>query len=118
MLQSDLIEPAQSEWMFNVVIVRKADGSLRFCVDYRQLNERTIKDAYPQPRIDVCLDALAEVSWFSTFDLRSGYYQIEMDPLDADKTTFSTRRGTFRFKEMPFGLYNAPMRSNDYGMSP
>ena len=104
MLQTDLIEPAQSEWMSNVVMIRSADGSLRFCVDYRQQNERTIKDAYPLPRIDVCLDA----SWFSTFDLRSEYYQVEMDPRDEDKTTFASRRGPFRFKVMQFGLCNAP----------
>ena len=66
------------------------------------------KDAYPLPMIDVCLDALAGASWFSTFDLRSGYHQVEMDPRDADKITLATRRGTFRFKVMPFGLCNAP----------
>ena len=81
---------------------------MRFCVDYRQLTEKTVKDAYPLPRIDVCLDALAEASWFSTFDFRSGYHQVEMDPRDADKTTFATRRGTHRFKVMPFGVCNAP----------
>ena len=79
MLQADLIEPTQSELMSNVVMVWKSDGSLRFCVDYRQLYEKTIKDAYPLPRIDVCLDALAGASWFSIFDLRSGYHQVEMD---------------------------------------
>ena len=79
MLEADLIEPVQSEWASNVVMVRKSDGSLRFCVDYRQLNERTVKDSYPLPRIDVCLEALAGATWFSTFDLRSGYHQVEMD---------------------------------------
>ena len=108
MLQAGLVEPAQSEWASNVVLVRKSDGSMRFCVDYRQLNERTVKDSYPLPRIDVCLDALAGAKWFSTFDLRSGYHQVELDPRDADKTTFVTRRGTFRFRVMPFGLCNAP----------
>ena len=72
MLQAGLIEPAQSEWASNVVLVRKSDDSMRFCVDYRQLNERTVKDSYPLPRIDICLDALAGMRWFSTFDLRSG----------------------------------------------
>ena len=108
MLRADLIEPAQSEWASNVVMVRKTNGSLRFCVDYRQINERTMKVSYPLPRIDVCLDALAGATWFSTFDLRSGYHQVEMDVRDSDKTTFATRRGTFRFKVMPFGLCNAP----------
>ena len=74
MLQAELIELAQSDWASNVVLVRKSDGSIRFCVDYRQLNERTVKNSYPLPRIDVCLDALAGARWFSTFDLRSGYH--------------------------------------------
>ena len=80
MLKADLIEPAQSEWASNVVMVRKPDGSLRFCVHYRQLNERTLKDSYPLPRLDICLDALAGATWLSTFDLRSRYHQVEVDP--------------------------------------
>jgi len=103
-----IIYPSQSEWSSNIVVVRKKDGSLRCCVDYRQLNERTVKDTYPLPRIDDCLDTLAGSKLFSTFDLRSGYYQVAMDPADAHKTTFVTRRGTFAFKVMPFGLCNAP----------
>ena len=87
---------------------KKSDGSLRFCVDYRQLNERTVKDSYPLPRIDVCQEALAGATWFSTFDPRSEYHQVEMDSNDSEKTTFVTWRGTFRFKVMPFGLCNAP----------
>ena len=87
-----------------MAIVRKSDGSLRYCVDYRQLNKRTVMDSYPPPRIGVCLEA----TWFSTFDLRSGYHQVEMVLIDSDKSTFVTRRGTFRFNVMPFGLCNAP----------
>jgi len=102
------ISPSQSEWASNIVIVRKKDGSLRFCVDYRQLNERTVKDSYPLPRIDDCLDCLGGANWFSTMDLRSGYHQVAMDERDKDKTTFVTRRGTFCFNVMPFGLCNAP----------
>ena len=97
-------------------MVRKSDGTLRFCVDYRQLNERTVRDAYPLPRIDVCLDALADASWFSTFDLRSGYHQVEMDPRDSDKTTFVTKRRSFRFKVMPIGLCNAQLPFKDLSM--
>ena len=108
MMKADLNETAQSKWASNVVMVRKFDGSLRFCADNRQLNERTVNDSYPLPRIDVCLDAPAGTKWFSTFDLRSGYHQVEMDSEDSDKTTFMTRRGTFRLKVMPFGLCNAP----------
>ena len=108
MEEQGIIYPSQSEWSSNIVVVRKKDGSLRCCVDYRHLNERTIKDTYPLPRIDDCLDALAGAKLFSTFDLRSGYYQVKMDPGDAHKTTFLTRRGTFAFRVMPFGLCNAP----------
>jgi len=108
MEEQGIIYPSQSEWSSNIVVVRKKDGSLRCCVDYRQLNERTIKDTYPLPRIDDCLDALAGAKFFSTFDLRSGYYQVAMDPGDAPKTTFLTRRGAFAFRVMPFGLCNAP----------
>jgi len=108
MLADGTIESASSEWAANVVLARKKDGSLRFCIDYRQLNEKTKKDSYPLPRIDECLDALAEGSWFSTLDLRSGYHQVAMSPDDADKTAFVTRRGIFRWKVMPFGLCNAP----------
>jgi len=108
MEEQGIIYPSQSEWASNIVVVKKKDGSLRCCVDYRQLNERTVKDAYPLPRIDDCLDTLAGAKLFSTFDLRSGYYQVAMDPQDAHKTTFTTRRGTYAFKVMPFGLCNAP----------
>src|SRR5688572_29016332 len=108
MLADGIIEPTVSEWAANVVLARKKDGNLRFCIDYRQLNDRTKKDSYPLPRIDECLDALAGGGWFSTLDLRSGYHQVAMDPKDADKTAFVTRRGIFRWKVMPFGLCNAP----------
>ena len=91
-----------------MVMVKKGDGSLRFCVDNRQMNERTRKDSDPLPRIDVCLDALAGAACFSTFDLRSGYHHVEMEHCDSDKTTFVSRRGTFKFNVMPFGLCNAP----------
>lgn len=90
------------------MLAKKKDGSLRICINYRQLNDRTRKDSYPLPRIDECLDALSGSGWFTTLDLRSGYYQVAMNPEDADKTAFVTRRGTFRWKVMPFGLCNAP----------
>ena len=107
-LEQGKISPSQSEWASNIVIVKKKDGSLRFCVDYRQLNEQTVKDSYPLPRIDDCLDCLGGANWFSTMDLRSGYHQVALDGVSKEKTTFVTRRGTFSFNVMPFGLCNAP----------
>ena len=119
MLKQGIIEPAQSAWSSNVVMARK-DGSLRFCVDYRKLNELTVKDTYPLPLIQSCLGAVGKAKWFSTFDLRSGYHQVVMERKDADKTTFVTRRGTYGFRVMPFGLCNAPatfQRLMDVAMS-
>ena len=108
MLANDICEPSNSPWASNVVLVKKSDETLRFCIDYRQLNNLTIKDSYPLPRIDTCFDALGGVKYFSTLDLRQGYWQVENDPETADKTTFITRRGAFKFKVLPFGLSNAP----------
>ena len=108
MQEQGVIEPCSSEWASNIVLVKKKDGSIRFCVDYRKVNNVTKKDAYPLPRIDACLDTLAGAVWYSTFDLRSGFHQVEMDPRDVNKTTFVCHRGTFRFPRMPFGLCNAP----------
>jgi len=65
------------------------------------------KDAYPLPRIDICLDAMASAKWFSTFDLRSAYHHVLVDPADSDKTAFICPKGMFKFRRMPFGLYNA-----------
>ena len=108
MLRHDIIEPAASPWASNVVLVRKSSGQLRFCLDYRSLNSVTYKDSYPLPRIDTCLDSLGGSKIFSTLDLRSGYWQARIDPASADKTAFVTRKGTFRFKVLSFGLSNAP----------
>ena len=91
MLRQGLIELAISEWKSNVVLVKKKDGSLRFCIDYRRLNEASRKDLYSLPRIVACLDAMTGACWFSTFDLRAGYHQVKMDPSSAEKTTSITR---------------------------
>ena len=108
MLQKKVIEPADGPWSSGIVLVKKKDGSTRFCVDYRRLNDLTTKDAYPLPRIDDSLEQLSGNKWFSTLDLCSGYWQVEMESEDRPKTAFATRRGLFQFRVMPFGLACAP----------
>jgi hypothetical protein len=88
--------------------VKKKDGGIRFCVDYRKLNSVTEKDVYPLPRIDDTLDKLGKCKYFTTLDLASGYWQIELEEKDKPKTAFITPEGLFEFNVMPFGLTNAP----------
>ncbi|KAK8788355.1 hypothetical protein V5799_021870 [Amblyomma americanum] len=108
MLQDDVIQPSTSPWASPVVLVTKKDGTLRFCVDYRRLNNVTKKDVYPLPRIDDSLDRLRHATYFSSLDLRSGYWQIEVDERDREKTAFITPDGLYEFKVLPFGLCSAP----------
>ena len=108
MKAKDVIQPSRSPWASPVVLVQKRDGSLRFCIDYRKLNAVTRKDAYPIPRIDDTLDTLAGSKWFSTLDMVSGYWQVEVGEEDREKTAFCTPNGLFEFKVMPFGLCNGP----------
>ena len=107
MLKAGIIEPSTSPWSSNVVMIKKKDGSLRFCVDYRKLNSVTVKDSYPLPRIDSCLETLEGSNFFSGFDLCSGYYQVKMDEKDAPKTGFVTRNGLWQFRKMSMGLTNS-----------
>ena len=109
MVEQGVIEESNSPWASNVVVVTKKDGSARVCIDYRKLNSVTRKDAYPLPRISDCLDALGGMKYFSSFDLRAGYWQMELqDEASKDRTSFITRRGSFRFNVLAFGLTGAP----------
>ncbi|KAK3105091.1 hypothetical protein FSP39_017124 [Pinctada imbricata] len=108
MLEKGVIEPSSSPWSSCIVLVNKRDGTTRFCVDYRKLNDVTIKDAYPLPSVDECLDSLSDSIWFSCLDLNSGFWQIAMANEDKEKTAFSTSQGLFQFTVMPFGLANSP----------
>ena len=107
MRENVLIRPYCSPWASPVVLVQKADGSLHLCMDYRKLNEVTTKDVYPLPRIDDSLNTLAGSQLFSTLDLASGYWQVEVAEQDREKTVFCTSEGLFEFNVMPFGLCNA-----------
>ena len=107
-LRHGLPRPNRSEWGSNAVMVKSLTVVYVFCVDYSQLNLATIKDCYPFPRIDACLDAFDEARWFSTFELMSGYQQVSMDLRDANNITFITQNGSYCFQAMPFGLCNAP----------
>lgn len=108
MLTVGVIEPSSSPWASPVVLVPKKTGGVRFCVDYRKLNAITQSDAYPLPTIQEILDSLAGATVFTSLDLNSGYWQVQMDPASQDKTAFVCSMGLFHFKTMPFGLRNAP----------
>ncbi|CAF5042976.1 unnamed protein product, partial [Rotaria magnacalcarata] len=108
MLTDGIIEPANGPYAAPVTLQPKKDGSLRFCVDFRQLNSVTVRDVYPIPRIDDTLDQLRTAKYFTSMDLKSGFWQIELDEESRPKTAFVTHAGLYHFTVMPFGLTNAP----------
>ncbi|XP_071939141.1 uncharacterized protein [Coffea arabica] len=108
LLGRGFVRESDSPWGAPVLFVKKKDGSLRLCIDYRGLNEWTIKNKYPLPLIDSLFDQLQGSVVFSKLDLRQGYYQLKIKKEDIPKTAFNTRHGHFEFAVMPFGLTNAP----------
>lgn len=108
LLANGIITESRSPYASPIVVVRKKNGTIRICIDYRTLNNRTTPDQYTMPRIDDALDSLSGSKWFSVLDLRSGYYQIEMAPEDKEKTAFICPLGFYQFERMPQGITGAP----------
>ena len=108
LLAAGIIKESRSLYASPIVIVRKKNGSVRMCIDYRTLNNRTIPDQYTTPRIDDALDCLSGSHWFSVLDLWSGYYQIPMSEEDREKTAFICPLGFYKFQRMPQGITGAP----------
>ena len=108
MQRQGVVQASRSPWASPVVLVPKKDGSLRFCVDFRRLNTITRKDVYPLPRVDDIFDTLNGACYFTSLDLASGYWQVELNDDAREKSAFATYHGLYEFIRMPFGLCNAP----------
>ena len=108
MLKAGVIQESTSDWASAPVLIRKRDGSVRWCIDYRALNEVTVKDVFPLPLIDDCLDTLSGSIWFSKLDANSAYWQVQIKEEDRKKTSFITKYGLFEHIRMGFGLCGAP----------
>ena len=109
LLSAGIIRKSKSPWASNIVLVRKKNGSLRMCVDYRSLNNRTVKDAYALPRTEEIFDVLKGSRYFSTIDMKSGYHQVEIEECHKQRTAFKVGPlGFYEYNRMPFGLSNSP----------
>lgn len=109
LLSAGVIRKSHSPWASNIIICRKKDSSIRMCIDYRQLNQRTVKDSYALPRIEEILDSLGGNCYFTVLDMKSGYHQIEIHEAHKQRTAFTVGPlGFFEFNRLPFGLVNAP----------
>ena len=108
MAKRKVIHPSKSPWASPILLADKKGGKIRFCIDYRRLNNVTIKDAYPIPRMDEILACLGRSTYFSTMDLTDAFWSILIEEKDIEKTAFSTKYGLWKFVSMPFRLCNAP----------
>ena len=108
LLQQNIIRPSHSPWNAPLVVVKKKDGDVRMCVDYRKLNAVTLRPIFPIPDATQLFDSLEGAKYFSSLDLSQGYHQVPVAEADIQKTAFTTRRGQFEFLRMPFGLCSAP----------
>ena len=114
LLKEGILEHSQSAWSDAMVPIRKPNGAIRLCIDYRKLNSVTQPDPYQIPRVDDMLDEVAEAVWLTKLDINKGYYQVPMSKDSVDKTAFCTPWGKFAFRRMPFGLRNAPTTFQRY----